>query len=407
LPTLEAAASGKGPRQTAGSVTGRYVRLVRPGRAQVLSVTEVQVMSGGQNVARVGKASQSSTVAGGATGGHAFRAIDGGVDMAAVAGADPLSGTHAFTSAEQDPWWELDLGSHTPIDAIALWPASPETRSGVYVAVLDADRKVVFMRDGLRIAGAPETITLGGDLTAAVDAAGIALLPQLRGSEQDSVNVLSAFMRDPRYRQAAMAAIRRLPSTAWPADQVAPLADLVLAHVRSIPPADRTGPAFLEAVGFGHELATKMPQADRERFTRSLDELVVRIIRIEAVAAQMRFDLTRFTVAAGEEVVIEFVNRDEMPHNLLVVKEGALETVGLAAEAMVSSPDAFGKSFIPNTPEVLFSIRLLQPGETLQARFKAPPSPGSYPFVCTFPGHWRTMNGIVEVVRAPVQVSPQ
>ncbi len=125
----------------------------------------------------------------------------------------------------------------------------------------------------------------------------------------------------------------------------------------------------------------------------------MRIIRIEAVTAQMKFDLSRITVAAGEEVVIEFVNRDEMPHNFLVTKEGALETVGLAAEAMVSSPDAFGKSFIPKTPEVLFAIRLLQPGETLQARFTAPTQAGSYPFVCTFPGHWRTMNGIVQVVR--------
>ena len=52
-------------------VTGRYVRLVRPGRATVLSVTEVQVFSGGENVAMKGTATQSSTLAGGATGGHA------------------------------------------------------------------------------------------------------------------------------------------------------------------------------------------------------------------------------------------------------------------------------------------------------------------------------------------------
>ena len=53
-----------------------------------------------------------------------------------------------------------------------------------------------------------------------------------------------------------------------------------------------------------------------------------------------------------------------MPHNLVVGKEGALETVGLAAEAMVALPDAFAKNFVPATPEVLFSIRLLNPGET-------------------------------------------
>ena len=407
VPALRTASAAGGVRQVAAPITGRYVRLVRPGRAQVLSVTEVEVMSRGENVARKGTATQSSIVAGGATGGHAPRAIDGGVDMAATAGKDPLAGTHAFTSPEQDPWWEVDLGSEQPIDEIKLWPAAQESRTGLYVAVLDTNRKPVFVRDAIRITRAPEPVTLGGDMTLAVNAAGMAVLPQLKGHEADAVSILSAFMRDPAQRQVAIAAIRRLPPSAWPASEVAALADTVLTHVRAIPPADRTGPAFLEAVGFGHELATRLPQAEQQAFTRALDELVVRIIRIEAVTAQMKFDLSRITVAAGEEVVIEFVNRDEMPHNFLVTKEGALETVGLAAEAMVSSPDAFGKSFIPKTPEVLFAIRLLQPGETLQARFTAPTQTGNYPFVCTFPGHWRTMNGIVQVVRTPAQVSPQ
>ena len=32
-------------------------------------------------------------------------------------------------------------------------------------------------------------------------------------------------------------------------------------------------------------------------------------------------------------------------------------------------------------------------------RFKAPSKPGIYPYVCTFPGHWVIMNGIMVVVR--------
>ena len=36
-----------------------------------------------------------------------------------------------------------------------------------------------------------------------------------------------------------------------------------------------------------------------------------------------------------------------MPHNLVVGKEGALETVGLAADKMVALPDAFAKNFVP------------------------------------------------------------
>jgi azurin len=30
-------------------------------------------------------------------------------------------------------------------------------------------------------------------------------------------------------------------------------------------------------------------------------------------------------------------------------------------------------------------------------RFRAPETPGSYPYVCTFPGHWVIMNGVMEV----------
>ena len=168
---------------------------------------------------------------------------------------------------------------------------------------------------------------------------------------------------------------------------------------RRSPPAQRIGPAVAETFAFGRELVARLPEAAPigRRWQAQLDALLVRVIRIEAVAAQMKFDVSRFTVTAGETVVIELVNKDEMPHNLVVGKEGALETVGLAADKMVALPDAFAKNFVPATPEVLFSIRLLNPGETVQARFTAPTQPGNYPFICTFPAHWRTMNGIVDV----------
>ena len=399
----------KTPGRTATEppVTGRYVRLVRPGRSLSLSLTEVQVFSGGSNIAPKGAATQSSTVAGGAIGGHAWRAVDGGIDPQLPPGTDPLKGTVMFTDLEPNPWWELDLGSEVPIDTVTLWaaPGGGDSRAGFHLSVLDAARQPVFVRDGFRVAAPIDVIAIGGDVGAPLNDAAIALLPAAPGREGDVVPLLAAFLRQPAHRQAAMAAIRKLPPTAWPASEIAPLADTVLAHLRTIKPADRTGAAFAEAMALGRELAARLPEPDRRRVATALDGLVVRVIRIEAVASQMKFDVSRFTVATGEEVVIELVNKDEMPHNFLIAKEGALETVSLAAEKMVALPDAFAKSFIPETPEVLFSIRLLQPNESLQARFTAPSEPGNYPFVCTFPGHWRTMSGIVEVVRPPAQVS--
>ncbi len=387
-------------------VTGRYVRLVRPGRATVLSVTEVQVFSGGENVAMKGTATQSSTLAGGATGGHAPRAIDGGLEPTLPPGTDPLQGTVQFTSAEQDPWWELDLGAERPIETIALWAASADTRTGVHLSILDAGRRPVFVQDGLRLQAPMHAVDLGGTLEIPLLTAAIAVLPEIRGREADTVPLLTQMVKQPGLRQAALAAIRRMPPASLPPAQVPALAAEVLRDLGAIPALQRTGPAVAETFAFGRELIARLPdEADRKARAAELEALLVRVIRIEAVASQMKFDVTRFAVAAGETVVIELVNKDEMPHNLVVGKEGALETVGLAADGMVALPDAFARNFVPATPEVLFSIRLLNPGETVQARFTAPTQPGNYPFICTFPAHWRTMNGIVEVRPAPAQVS--
>ena len=40
---------------------------------------------------------------------------------------------------------------------------------------------------------------------------------------------------------------------------------------------------------------------------------------------------------------------------------------------------------------------MLDPGEEGQIRLKVPDKPGDYPFVCTFPGHWRLMQGVLRV----------
>ena len=52
---------------------------------------------------------------------------------------------------------------------------------------------------------------------------------------------------------------------------------------------------------------------------------------------------------------------------------------------------------VPPVPQVLFATTLLNPGESVTVQFRAPSQPGDYPFVCTFPGHWRVMNGVLRV----------
>jgi uncharacterized protein len=125
---------------------------------------------------------------------------------------------------------------------------------------------------------------------------------------------------------------------------------------------------------------------------------VERIV-IQSVEYQLIFDTKEFSVTAGANVELIFRNIDEMPHNLLIVKPGKLDVVGEAADRMAGSPDAGKLQFVPQIPEVMYATRLLMIDEADTLRFKAPTEPGDYPYVCTYPGHWRVMNGIMRVTR--------
>jgi azurin len=124
-----------------------------------------------------------------------------------------------------------------------------------------------------------------------------------------------------------------------------------------------------------------------------------RFIIIEVVPDLMKFDTDTFTVTAGEKIILELDNMDGMQHNLLISEPGTLEKIGSAADAMLRDPKAAEMHYIPDVPEVLFATELVDPGEIYPLEFTAPTEPGEYPFVCTFPGHWRMMNGIMKVER--------
>ncbi len=391
-----------------GGVTGRYVRVTAPGRDRTVLLAEVEILRDGVNVAPQARTSQSSLVSSGAVGGHPQNAVDG--RLSSVQDGSNVPAGVAFTSQEADPWWEIDLGAESRIDAIVLrlpGESRPGSQGTLHVAVLDAGRAAVYARDGLTTRIDTHTLEPGAADEGALHSAAMLALTQVPGHERDAVALIARRL-DERRGDApdAIAALRGVPLQAWPDAAVAPVAAHVVAHAASLPAEARTSVAFRDAVAFGRTLANAAAPRDRDRLMADLDALTVRIVTITAVAAQMRFDLSQFTVVAGEDVEIVLVNADEMPHNLLVTAEGAMETVALEAEAMAATPDGFAKQFVPDSPLVLAATKLIAPDETARLRITAPAKPGSYPFVCTFPGHWRTMNGTMNVVRpAPVTES--
>jgi hypothetical protein len=121
-----------------GIVAGRYVRIEIPGKDKILSLAEVHVFSGKENIAGTGEATQSSTE----LEAPARLAIDGKTD----GNFNERSTTH--TAKSENPWWELDLKAVQQIGRIAIWNRTDNnthTRLADFrVSILDEQREAVW-----------------------------------------------------------------------------------------------------------------------------------------------------------------------------------------------------------------------------------------------------------------------
>jgi azurin len=108
----------------------------------------------------------------------------------------------------------------------------------------------------------------------------------------------------------------------------------------------------------------------------------------------MKFDINEFTVNAGDKVVLHFKNVGELPiesmgHNVVVLKPGT-DLASFAGEAI----KAADKEYIPLTfqSSIIAHTKLLGPGQEDTIEFVLD-TPGEYPYICSFPGHYGLMQG--------------
>ena len=116
---------------------------------------------------------------------------------------------------------------------------------------------------------------------------------------------------------------------------------------------------------------------------------------------KMQFNVREFTVKAGEGVEIVFRNIGKLPkiamgHNLVILRKGvsAMSFGNKALKAGANATNALPDSV---KDDVLAHSKLLGPGEIEVIKFTAPKEPGNYQYVCTFPGHYSMMRGIMVV----------
>jgi azurin len=128
--------------------------------------------------------------------------------------------------------------------------------------------------------------------------------------------------------------------------------------------------------------------------------LRVPVFVIRTVREQMRYDTARLVVEAGKPFEIRFENVDFMPHNLVIVRPGAREKIGLASAKMKPDElDSEGRAFLPRSPDVIAATALIEPRHKTALKVDAPAEEGIYEYFCTYPGHYLIMWGQLVVTK--------
>jgi azurin len=210
--------------------------------------------------------------------------------------------------------------------------------------------------------------------------------------------ILEPSRGDASTRAAAVAGLQLIPESAWSKGALEPLATAVVAMVKATPPERRTDPETIAALQLGEKLAAALPDEPKRLVRRDLRALGVRVIPIETVPEQLLFDVKWFVVEAGKPVQVVLSNPDGMPHNLVVGQPGSVRDIGTAGAAVPPTSDPNTRPYVPDIPLVLAATRLLNGGESERLNFTAPAKVGEYVYLCSFPGHWIRMYGVMLVV---------
>ena len=132
---------------------------------------------------------------------------------------------------------------------------------------------------------------------------------------------------------------------------------------------------------------------------------VLPIAKIEMTCNdQMTYNSKAFEVTTGQRVTLTLKNVGKIPlkamgHNLVLLQPGT------SVAAFAGKANAAKKTdFIPDDAEskkaILTHTRLLGGGDSHTIHFYAP-APGAYPFICSSPGHFSVMQGVMTVKLAP------
>lgn len=114
----------------------------------------------------------------------------------------------------------------------------------------------------------------------------------------------------------------------------------------------------------------------------------------------MKYSVTSIEAHPGEKITIQLKNEGTIPkeamgHNWILLKAG-VDPVSYANAAVSAKAEGYQPK--SEASKVIASIKLLGPKESGSVTFTAPPAPGNYAYLCSFPAHCLTgMRGVLTV----------
>lgn len=114
-------------------------------------------------------------------------------------------------------------------------------------------------------------------------------------------------------------------------------------------------------------------------------------VTVKSQGTDLSYDITEIRAKAGSTITIRYDNASDMPHNIVFVNSRQdIQPVGVAGI------QARETDYVPqdeaNQERIFGSTALAKPGYTEHVTITVP-EPGTYPYICTYPGHFTMMQG--------------
>lgn len=125
----------------------------------------------------------------------------------------------------------------------------------------------------------------------------------------------------------------------------------------------------------------------------------VKVIEIEGTN-QLQFSVTDIQAVPGQTITVKLTTKSDFPkiamaHNFVLLKAG-VDATAVATASAKASDNAY---IAPEMKDkILAYTGLAGGGETVEVTFTVPEKPGTYEYICTFPGHYSAgMKGTITV----------